>query len=147
MVCDFLFDLLKKKRSTIWGNCRFLKQQILSFLCWPPLQKQSEMKMAKLLPLSVQGSKFTVASSKFATWKSLFPPVKNVGSKKLLPGNFCYESNFLEKQADFHWNNSVYKSKHNSIWSKALPMPLTICKFVWSKIWQWVETGLLPVHH
>ena len=31
--------------------------------------------------------KLTVASSKFATRKSDLPPVKNVGSKKLLPGN------------------------------------------------------------
>ena len=34
-----------------------------------------------------QGSKLTVASSKFATGKSHLPPVKNVVSKKLLPRN------------------------------------------------------------
>ena len=37
---------------------------------------------------SYQSSKLTVASSKFATSKSHLLPVKNVGSKKLLPGNF-----------------------------------------------------------
>ena len=37
--------------------------------------------------LPCQGSKLTVASSKFATLKSHLPHVKNVGSKKLLPRN------------------------------------------------------------
>ena len=33
----------------------------------------------------------------------------------------------------FHGNgSSTYMTKHNSIWSKALSMPLTIWKFVWS---------------
>ena len=32
----------------------------------------------------------------------------------------CYESNFLEEQALFHWNYcSTCMTKHNSIWSKA----------------------------
>ena len=35
----------------------------------------------------IQGSKLTVASCKFASSKSHLPPVKNVGRKKLLPGN------------------------------------------------------------
>ena len=35
----------------------------------------------------MQGSKLTVASSKFATRKSHLLPAKNVGSKRLLPGN------------------------------------------------------------
>ena len=35
----------------------------------------------------MQGSKLTVASSKFATSKFHLPPVNNVGSKKLQPGN------------------------------------------------------------
>ena len=53
-----------------------------------------------------------------------------MGSKKLLSGIFFslslfffffYENNFLEEQADFHCNNnSVYKTKQNSKWSKAL---------------------------
>ena len=34
----------------------------------------------------------------------------------------------------FNDNSSVYETKHNSIWSKALSMPLTIWNFVWSKI-------------
>ena len=40
-----------------------------------------------------QGSKLTVASSKLATYKShlILPPVKHVGSKKLLPGNSVME--------------------------------------------------------
>ena len=39
------------------------------------------------LNLYIWGSKFTVASSKFATSKSHLPPIKNVGCKKLPPGN------------------------------------------------------------
>ena len=49
-----------------------------------------------------QGSKLTIASSKFATKKSHLLPVKKVGSKKLLPGIFFYESNFLEAHPDLN---------------------------------------------
>ena len=36
----------------------------------------------------------------------------------MLPGNSVM-NNFLAKQADFHCNNSsIYKTKHNSMWSK-----------------------------
>ena len=37
-----------------------------------------------------QSSKLTGASSKFVSSKPSFPPVKNVGSKKLLPGNLVF---------------------------------------------------------
>ena len=39
-----------------------------------------------------------------------------------------YSAGFeMDEQAVFHYNNcSTYMTKHNSIWSKALSMPLTI---------------------
>ena len=79
-----------------------------------------------------QGSKLTVASSKFATKKSHLPPVKHVGSKKLLPWNSVMEVIFWNRSLFSLKKSYVYKTKHNSIWSKALSMPLTIWKFVWS---------------
>ena len=39
-----------------------------------------------MLWVYMQGSKLTVASSKFAAWKFSLLPGQTVGSKKLLPG-------------------------------------------------------------
>ena len=35
----------------------------------------------------MQGSKLTVASGKFAIWKSHLQPIEKVASKKFMPGN------------------------------------------------------------
>ena len=53
------------------------KTNDLPLLVWPKLR----------IKWYIQGSKLAVASSKSATWKSHLPPVINLGSKKLLPGN------------------------------------------------------------
>ena len=84
-----------------------------------------------------QGSKLTVASSKFATWKSYLPPVEKVGSKKLLPGKSIAKLLSGKKKQIFtkellKFCLTACKAKHNSIWSKALLMLLTICNSVWS---------------
>ena len=52
--------------------------------------------------VNTQGSKLTVASSKFATLKSYLPPERKVGSTKLLHGNYLVTVNFLEALANFH---------------------------------------------
>ena len=56
--------------------------------------------------------------------------MKNVGSKKLLPGN-SVKKVISWKTCQFSLNNSsVYKTKHNSTWSKTLSMPfdhLALC--------------------
>ena len=81
----------------------------------------------------MSGSKLTVASSKFATQKFHLPPVKHVGGKKLLPGNSVMEVIFWNSKLIVTEKKSyVCKTKHNSIWSKALAMPLTIWNFVCS---------------
>ena len=62
----------------------------------------------------------------------------------LLPGNSV---TFLEEHVNFHCNySSADKTKHNSIWSKALSMPLT----VWSGLFhghQYLLLGMLVLHH
>ena len=85
----------------------------------PSIQKQNTMDLARLdgdktsnneardlmnrrSQPNPDNRKLAVASSKFATRKSHLPPVKNVGSKKLLPGNSVMQNNFLEEKADFH---------------------------------------------
>ena len=41
-------------------------------------------------------------------------------------------NNFLAEQTNFLCNNSsIYKTKHNSVWSRALSMPLTIIMEFW----------------
>ena len=67
-----------------------------------------------------QGSKLTVASSKFVTLKSHLPPVKNVGSKKLLPGNSVLKVISWKNKPIFPEIILLFMTKHNSIWSKAL---------------------------
>ena len=81
-------------------------------LCWfCPQNKKKEKKKGGGLEDKIQGSKLTVASSKFALENHI---------KKMLPGNSVM-NNFLAEQADFHCNNtSIYKTKKNSIWSKVL---------------------------
>ena len=52
-----------------------------------------------------------------------------------------------KKHANYNCNYpSADKTKHNSIWSKALSMPLTIWNCVWSYICHMVANGLLHCH-
>ena len=51
--------------------------------------------------LKFQGSKLTVASSKFAIEKFHLPPVKHVGSKMLPPGNSVREVIFWNSKLIF----------------------------------------------
>ena len=61
---------------------------------------------------AVQGSKLTVASSKFATWKFSLLPGQTVGSKKVLPGivprtlsTLCCECLQCKLGLTFHMNH------------------------------------------
>ena len=85
--------------------------------------------------LQSQGLKLTVASSKFATSKYHLPPVKNVGSKKLLPVNSVLKViswKYKPIVTEIIHDSSFDRTKHKSMWSKALLMPLTVWNFVWS---------------
>ena len=66
-----------------------------------------------------QGSKLTVASSKYATWKAHLPPVVNVGSKKLLPKISAVKLKPISLKI-----TSACMTQHNAI------MPLTIWNYV-----------------
>ena len=78
-----------------------------------------------------QGSKLTVAN---------LPPenpichlLKTWVAKKLLPGNSVMKVLSWKNKPIFTKIILLYcKTKHNSIWSKALSMPLTMWNFVWS---------------
>ena len=79
----------------------------------------------------LQGSNLTVASSKCVTSKSHLPSVKNVDSKKLLPGSSVLKVISSKIKLIFTKITLLfYKTKHNAIWSKALLMPLTLWNFV-----------------
>ena len=106
--------VLKAQDSSLWCKTHRSNGKLFSY-CFITLFQQTEMQHLswyERLANTQQGSKLTVASSKFATWKFSLLPGQTVGSKKVLPGivprtlsTLCCECLQCKLDVTFHMNH------------------------------------------
>ena len=102
----------------------YLMLQLTSFLCY------GQISNGALSGFEINSSKWQICHLKilFATnWKGR--PVAESCCLEILLSKYL-PRNRIQFSLKNYW--TACKTKHNSIWSKALQMPLTICNFVWS---------------